>query len=316
MSSLHVGCERQRPLVVQHFSAILFALQLVQGCFAIETHRQQKTKVVGGLGRTEDLLAEPFFRLDWASSSKLESAGTARVIAENPQGFSGESGGDFNPMIERPEWELVRKWVPANASVLEIGGRYGTTTCEIAKQLRNSGRIVTVEPDAKAWPDLEHNIKANNCRARVLKGVVNAKPIHLTHSGYAGRTWAANSGDKAECKKDCANVAVFRLDQVEEASGLKFDTLLIDCEGCAQDMMEELKPKLTDQIKLILVEADFPTTEKRLIHPMDYLKFFDLLGQHGFEKVDQFNDCDKQRTGAEQAEWCAETIDHYAFRRT
>jgi len=216
--------------------------------------------------------------------------------------------------IENPEHALVRRWLPANATVMEFGARFGTTTCEIAKKLENSGRLVTVEPDDKVWTALEANVKTHQCHAHVLRGAVSSKPLFMLGSGYGGRS-------SLDTKNDMASHAnkepTFTFDEVEQASGLKFDTLLIDCEGCAQDMMDQIGPKIESQIKLVLLEADMPANigGDCTHHCMDYEKFFSFLQKNNFEKVDEFSDCDRERTGSSSDDWCGPWIRHYAWRK-
>jgi FkbM family methyltransferase len=252
-------------------------------------------------GHVSDLQSDPLFKISWSSAP----GGVAHVAAENCDSFAGNG---FACFIESPEHALVHKWIPSNATVLEFGARFGTTTCEIAKKLGNSGRLVTVEPDNFVWRDLEQNIKSHNCHAHVLRGAISASPIRMLSSGYGGRSDASNLRG--------GGVPTFKFDEVEQASGLKFDTLLIDCEGCAQDMMDQIGPKIQSQINLIVIEADMPDTGGDCTsHCMNYKKFFDFLKQSGFAQVDEFNDCDRSRSGAPEGTWCGGWINHYAFRR-
>ena len=43
---------------------------------------------------------------------------------------------------EVAEHTLVKRWIPRDATVLEMGARYGTTSCAISQALRNSGKQV------------------------------------------------------------------------------------------------------------------------------------------------------------------------------
>lgn len=49
-----------------------------------------------------------------------------------------------NCVIEVPEHEAVRRALYHGDSVMEFGGRYGTTSCEIAYAIGNSGRLIVV----------------------------------------------------------------------------------------------------------------------------------------------------------------------------
>lgn len=214
--------------------------------------------------------------------------------------------------IEAPEHTLVKKWIPQNAAVMEFGARFGTTTCEIAKQLNNSGKVVAVEPDRGVWGILTQNLEKHACRSHVVLGGISSTPLLMLGSGYGGRS------DNTLGSKSVGGrySPTFSFDEVEEAIGFKIDTLLIDCEGCAQFMMDQLKPKLKKQIQLILLEADMPMSKGDCkSNCMNYTVFFDVLEGYGFEKVDQFNDCDRSSTGAPNGTWCGPWIDHYAFKR-
>ena len=51
--------------------------------------------------------------------------------------------------------EAVRRVIQPSDSVLEIGSRYGSTTCEVAVRQNNSGRLIAVEPDHRVWAAAE-----------------------------------------------------------------------------------------------------------------------------------------------------------------
>jgi len=257
-------------------------------------------------GFISDLRSDALFNMSWAHGAPGMKQSEARLARDNCSSFVGNG---FACYIEAPEHTLTRKWIPADATVMEFGSRFGTTTCEIAKKLQNSGRLVTVEPDPVVWGWLESNLKSHNCHAHVLRGAVSGSPLHMLGSGYGGRSAV---GDNAPG----VDVPTFSFDAVQKASGLKFDTLLIDCEGCAQDMMDQIGPKIQSQIKTIVIEADMPDTGGDCTsHCMNYKKFFNFLEQSGFKQVDMFNDCDRTRSGAPEGTWCGPWINHYAFKR-
>jgi len=274
-------------------------------------------------GHVSDLHQDALFQMAWAQEDKLHSQSqVAHVAEENCSSFVGDAG--FSCYIESPEHTLLRKWIPANATVMEFGARFGTTTCELAKKLGNSGQLVTVEPDHNVWGWLEHNLKSHNCQAHVLRGAVSGSALKMLGSGYGGRSqvgaqesWSGMLNDLgSRLSGHTTTVPVFTFEEVEKAAGLKVDTLLIDCEGCAQDMMDQIGPKIQHQIQTIVIEADMPDTGGDCTsHCMNYKKFFDFLSENGFQQVDKFNDCDRSRSGAPDGTWCGKWIEHYAFKR-
>ena len=57
--------------------------------------------------------------------------------------------------MERDTHQAVRKLIQPSDTVLEVGSRYGTTTCEVAVRQNNSGRLIAVEPDHRVWAAAE-----------------------------------------------------------------------------------------------------------------------------------------------------------------
>jgi len=261
-------------------------------------------------GHPDELAKDPMFHMNWLPAAKEGMSAEAHVGAEdNCKSWQG------NPIcfIEAPEWTLAKKWIPANASVMEFGARFGTTTCEISKKLENSGRMVTIEPDPMVWGYLENNVKQHNCHSHVLRGAISSTPLRMLGSGYGGRS---ETGKNLRVGSGEISIPTFSFDEVQKAVGFKIDTLLIDCEGCAQDMMDQIGPAIREQIQLIVIEADMPDVGGDCTkHCMNYPKFFKFLTDSGFQQVDKFNDCDHARSGAPAETWCGDWIDHYAFKR-
>ena len=60
--------------------------------------------------------------------------------------------------IEHLTHEAVRRSIQPSDSVLEVGSRFGTTSCEVAVMQNNSGNLVAVEPDHIVWAMAEVTI--------------------------------------------------------------------------------------------------------------------------------------------------------------
>ena len=195
--------------------------------------------------------------------------------------------------IELPTAAMVRRWVTPAAAVLEVGARFGQTTCEIATAQNNSGRLVAIEPDAEVWADLTRNLEGHNCRAHVLQGVVATSAPGLVTHGYATRTVPVE-GARAGGGRAVAAVA---WEALEQELGIQFDTVLVDCEGCITAFLADWEGRLP-QLRLVLIEADMPvddacTTQQ---HCVNYGDVYMTLKAYGFVNVDSFNDCDFTRS--------------------
>ena len=154
-----------------------------------------------------------------------DSFGTARV---NCQYAVGEDCNTFNCNTEWDEWNVVRAQVLPADAVIEFGARFGTTSCVLAEATRNSGRVVAVEPDARAHSLLLTNRERNRCNFAAVLGTVSDRPLVLSHLSahhYDQLTRVATSSDEAVLP----NV---HYRDLERALGTNFTAALIDCEGC------------------------------------------------------------------------------------
>ena len=57
--------------------------------------------------------------------------------------------------MEQNTHTAVRRLIHPSDVVLEVGSRYGTTTCEVAVRQNNSGKLIAVEPDHRVWAAAE-----------------------------------------------------------------------------------------------------------------------------------------------------------------
>ena len=207
--------------------------------------------------------------------------------------------------VESPEHYLVRKYLPRNATVLEFGGRFGTTTCEIASAIDNSGRVVVVEPSDKVWAVLEDNLRRNRCKSTIVKGVVGSEAMKVVGDGYGGRVLPDASADNAVLMAD-----------LEARTGLTFDTLLVDCEGCMKRMRDQIDPYIiSGQIRRILLEAYMPCSHEKN-NCMIYEPWFEFLHDNGFHEDVRVNDCwDVQLFDVHKTNWCQSKLNHSVWTR-
>ena len=163
--------------------------------------------------------------------------------------------------IEWNEWLMVSTLVTPAHSVIELGARYGTTSCMLAAATNNSGRVVAVEPAKNVLTNLNDNRDAHCCRFHILSGTVSTIPLamHGSSKGYNQRTMSAN----ATSHKRTPGVQMlenFAVTDVEAATGSRINAALIDCEGCIEAVLgagDEVSP-LLERLELLLIEEDRP----------------------------------------------------------
>jgi FkbM family methyltransferase len=172
-----------------------------------------------------------------------------------------------NFTCEYPEQCLAFSYVDEDATVLELGARYGTVSCIINKKLINKQNQVSVEPDYTVWDALEKNIQRNKCSIQIHKGFVSKKTRNLLPYGYAATSIVADS----------STIPSASVEDIETMYNLTFNTLVADCEGFLEEFFDE-HPHLYDQLHTVLFEADYP-------QKCNYSKIRQELKSHGFREI-------------------------------
>ena len=136
--------------------------------------------------------------------------------------------------IEWDEWVLVEALITSRHRVLEFGARFGTTSCALARAMNNSGHLIAVEPDARIWRFTEDNRRRHQCNFGLWRGTVGPRPLVVGYyHGYDTSTRLAASN---ETDPRLPNV---RKHELERLIGWRFNTLLIDCEGCIRYLFDD-----------------------------------------------------------------------------
>jgi len=218
------------------------------------------------------------------AGSKSESTALNSDYAKAKWGcfFMTEHGMNHNCNHEYDEQQLFPKWIPANASVLELGSRYGVASCAISKQLQNSGKHVAVEPDHKAIAPNNFNSHAKSCNYHLKNGAVTKEPLDTVENWTPlGETTLAK-GEKARFMAVRRETPALSVDGLQKEFGLKFDTLVADCEGCVINFFQE-NPTFVKQLNQIVMEVDYKKKEEH------YDEAFALFKKEGLLEVDSAN---------------------------
>jgi hypothetical protein len=172
--------------------------------------------------------------------------------------------------FERPEQFMATRFVRPDAKVLELGGRYGVISVCINKRLRHPTHHVVVEPDADVLGALRRNREITGSSFAILPGILRkpgSKPDCLVRGtglfgGYA--TYTKNSSSDAG---ECQGVPrQYSLEDAERAlpGAAKFDTLVVDCEGCYIPFLQEFGRDVLPHVRTIILEDDRSTRKERL----------------------------------------------------
>lgn len=159
-----------------------------------------------------------------------------------------ENGNQINTQeAEYPEQCIANMYIQEDDVVLELGARYGSVSCIINKKLSNKQNQVSVEPDSTVWSALESNLERNGCPVQVFKGFVSKNTRTLVTQGYGATSNIVES----------SSIQSKSVEEIESMYGLKFNTLVADCEGFLEEFFEE-HPHLFDQLHTVIFEADYP----------------------------------------------------------
>lgn len=115
---------------------------------------------------------------------------------------------------------MYAKWIPETARVLELGARFGQSTCMLQRLVSGQGSVVAVEPDVTAWGALGRNLKANGCEAQVVRQI--RAEWSSPEPGVGALTLAATA-----TTPEIASVSGAEFTPLGEV-----DTLAVDCVGC------------------------------------------------------------------------------------
>jgi len=186
--------------------------------------------------------------------------------------FYDEGNNVLDPLThETTEQWIAETFIPKDAVVLELGGRYGVVSCKINSVLENKKNHLVVEPDTQVFPVMFKNLIKHRAQAQVFNGVVSKKPLYFQPAGLGSRA------RETPCSCEAFVVPNKSLEQLIHETGLKFDTLVADCEGCLGMFFEE-NIDLIDNFKLITFEEDYGEF-------CDYEKIKQILKQKQFECI-------------------------------
>jgi FkbM family methyltransferase len=149
---------------------------------------------------------------------------------------------------------MYAAWVRPQASVLEVGARYGQTSCLLSHVLQpaaTSAKVFSVDADPTIWEALETNLAKHSCNARVVKGVMGTKSMKLIENGYGSRV----------VPKDHPHPGLEIPAHTVDSLNATIDTLAIDCEGCFANFLEE-NPSLLDSLTMIMAEIHIQREEE------------------------------------------------------
>jgi len=171
--------------------------------------------------------------------------------------------------VEREEQQDAELLIPAHATVLELGGRYGLAAAVINNRLDNPTQHIVVEPDPVVQSALQRNKLSHHCEYTIFQGVISCQPMYFNSFGFCSFCSPVPNDTP---------IQTLTLEELQTTYGIaKFTHVVADCEGGLMDFFEENKHFFTT-LEGVYFEGDTKNGMK-----VEYEPLKSFLQEHGFE---------------------------------
>lgn len=173
-----------------------------------------------------------------------------------------------NKTDEYPKQLLSVRYIRQHNRVLEIGGNIGRNSCIIASLLMNSKNLVVLE--SEHTKELEHNRNLNHLSFFIEPSALSARPL-------IQKDWNTKPYNGTIIPEGWKTVPTIHYSTLIKKYKIKFDTLVLDCEGAFYYILLDF-PEILDNIQLIIMKNDFDNIEQgNWVHHK--------LEENGFRKI-------------------------------
>jgi FkbM family methyltransferase len=167
---------------------------------------------------------------------------------------------------ELPEQKMVVRYLTGHEKVLEIGGNIGRNSLIIGSILgNNNNNFVTLECDPNIAVQLKHNRDLNNMDFHI-------ESLALSNRKLIQKGWDTIASDTL--LPGYTPVNIISWNDLNHKYNIKFDTLVLDCEGAFYYILMDM-PEILNNISLIIMENDY--------HDISHKNYIDsILTKHNF----------------------------------
>jgi FkbM family methyltransferase len=136
-----------------------------------------------------------------------------------------------------------------NEKILEIGGNIGRNSLIISYILNNNGNnnLVTLESSYDISQKLIHNRNINNMNFFIENAALSKRKL-------IQKDWTTIESDVILDGYEVVNTITY--EELNKKYNIKFDTLVLDCEGAFYYILMDM-PEIINNITLIIIENDF-----------------------------------------------------------
>lgn len=192
--------------------------------------------------------------------------------------FLDRDGNPVDVEYEKEEQMLVNKYISPDASVLELGARYGTVSCLISKILKDPTKHIAVEPDSSVISALERNKRVNGGKFSIYNGVVSKHSYDLNFIDSSFKHYEYGT---YTTRSENSSIKNMSLNELQKMYDIEFDTIVADCEGFFCDFVDE-NPDILKNVKLLIYEQDGIPWNEMI---KKYEKLDNILEEYGFVRI-------------------------------
>lgn len=142
--------------------------------------------------------------------------------------------------------------------VLEIGGRYGTVSNVINTILKNKKNHIVIDADCNIIDALRKNRDSHNCDYIIVNGYISNKNKNIMN--FNTGTFLFSNKSELLNKNIIGYISIpdkkITYSDFKKKYDLKFNVLVLDCEGCLQELLNDIGTDINNFDK-ILFEKDW-----------------------------------------------------------
>lgn len=147
------------------------------------------------------------------------------------------------------EQALAKRHIGSDATVLELGGCLGVVSCVVNRRLSDPRRHVVFEAHPLIVPFLEANRARNGCQFQVRQQIIS----HAPKARFYRRDPSIAGSSTVRIGRLAIDVPTATIEQIEQESGFRFDSLVIDIEGGEREFFAE-NMDFVARLRVVIVE--------------------------------------------------------------
>ncbi len=182
-------------------------------------------------------------------------------------------------LYEVQERQLIQRYLPNDAPVIELGASIGVVACIVNRGLTSPSRHIVVEANPDLIPTLKKNRDMNHCQFDITEAAIGYSNAWITFFTNEGSVTGSiyRGGGRA------VKVPTKTLQSIAESAGFSYFNLISDIEGSEIDIINNEIAFIREHVGWILMETHDPIPygeEGRMLS-------IEKLQRSGFEILDK-----------------------------